>query len=168
MVIPDVAKLSYRNLTSLPLSDMSPNVTQTAYFYMEKYHYQILTDTYKGSLWLFPVAGVTLILCAVRSMIRYHFNGRAHWIIHGISLGMGMALALLGLLDIGPSGMPTDDQIWHAIMLGAHMDMGVGREHLESGQRKPIYTLVKANWAVSLVFLAYLLTTLLTSVSHGR
>lgn len=46
--------------------------------------------------------GCVLILTAFRSMAWYRFTGAGHWIIHANQIVFGIALGLLGLLDIGP------------------------------------------------------------------
>ncbi|KAL1410541.1 hypothetical protein Q8F55_004554 [Vanrija albida] len=58
-------------------------------------------DAASGALWLFPIAGLTLILTAVRSMVRYRFTGKAGYLVHGLPILAGTVLALLGLLGIG-------------------------------------------------------------------
>ncbi|KAK4684398.1 hypothetical protein P7C73_g5782, partial [Tremellales sp. Uapishka_1] len=63
-----------------------------------------------GTLWLFPTAGGVLILCAFRSMIWYHYIGIAHWVIHGTQIALGLAMALLGLLDIGKETVAVTKQ----------------------------------------------------------
>ena len=60
-----------------------------------------LNEAFTGMLWLIPVAGGVLVLCAIRSMLWYRFKGPAHWIIHGPQLLGGVALGFLGFLDMG-------------------------------------------------------------------
>lgn len=164
MTIPPSVQATYANLTAIPLSDLAPAANQTAYFYATKYRHQLLSEAYKGSLWLYPVAGATLILCALRSLIRYHFVGRAQWIVHGITLGMGLALGLLGLLNIGVSSLPADSEIWRTAPLAMELDDLELDDLLEPKNLKPVYRVVAADMGVAVVFLVYLLTTLLTSV----
>ena len=45
--------------------------------------------------------GIVLILCAIRSMLWYRFQGQGHYIIHGFQISAGVFLGLLGLLNIG-------------------------------------------------------------------
>ncbi|CAK9781577.1 unnamed protein product [Cutaneotrichosporon oleaginosum] len=165
MTIPDSAKATYVNLTSIALSDVTPPANNTAYFYATKYRHQLLSEAYRGSLWLYPVAGSILILCACQSLIRYHFVGPMHWINHGITLGMGSGLGLLGFLNIGSSTLPTDYEIWKTAFFAMALDDLELDNLMEPDDLKPVYNLVSVDWAVAIVFLAYLLTTLLTSVS---
>lgn len=108
----------------------------------------IVRTALTGTLWLYPAAGITLILCALRSMTRYHFKGATHWIVHGLQLGFGAALALLGLLDIGSGAVDVD---WDDEM----------RVH------RPVYTVVLNNMGLAVVFVTYTCVVLGSSVSGG-
>ncbi|KAL1410532.1 hypothetical protein Q8F55_004545 [Vanrija albida] len=70
----------------------------------------VVDDAYSGTLWLFPAAGITLILCAARSLTRYHLQGISHRIVHWTQMATGVVLALLGLLDIGDKSLLNSDQ----------------------------------------------------------
>lgn len=99
-------------------------------------------------LWIFPAAGAVLVLCALRSWLRYHFQGPSHYVVHGIQLVFGLALALLGLLCIGNKDM-------YALY-------GDGKS-VESVN--PLYRLVWKNWAVAVVAIVYMSVLLGTKVS---
>jgi hypothetical protein len=167
MTIPAAAQATYANLTAIKLTNLAPGANDTAYFYATKYRHQILAEAYQGSLWLYPVAGGVLVLCALRSLIRYHFAGRAQGIIHGIFVGMGVALGLLGLLNIGAAPLPSDAQIWGTVPVALELDDPEIDDLMRPHNLKPVFRLVEADWGVAVVFLAYLLTTLLTSVSSA-
>ncbi|KLT41477.1 hypothetical protein CC85DRAFT_286387, partial [Cutaneotrichosporon oleaginosum] len=96
----------------------------------------IVRTALTGTLWLFPAAGATLVLCALRSMTRYHFKGATHWVVHGLQLGFGVALGLLGLLNIGSGEVGVE---WTE-----EMDV-----------HRPIYEVVLANMGLAVVFLSY-------------
>ncbi|WOO79960.1 uncharacterized protein LOC62_02G003475 [Vanrija pseudolonga] len=109
---------------------------------------EIANDAAAGMLWIFPAAGAVLVLCALRSWLRYHFQGPSHYVVHGIQLVFGLALALLGLLCIGNKDM-------YALF-------GDGKS-VESVN--PLYRLVWKNWAVAVVALVYMSVLLGTKVS---
>jgi hypothetical protein len=60
-----------------------------------------ISNALSGTLWIFPCAGIVLILAALRSGIWYRITGTDHYIVHGGMIGFGAALSLLGLLAIG-------------------------------------------------------------------
>jgi hypothetical protein len=153
MTIPAAAQATYANLTAIKLTNLAPGANDTAYFYATKYRHQILAEAYQGSLWLYPVAGGVLVLCALRSLIRYHFAGRAQGIIHGIFVGM--------------APLPSDAQIWGTVPVALELDDPEIDDLMRPHNLKPVFRLVEADWGVAVVFLAYLLTTLLTSVSSA-
>ena len=82
----------------------------------------IMVDIFTGILWVLPSAvrlsssrlffdsttgradskGCVLILCALRSMTWYRFTGTSHYLLHVPQVLFGVALCLLGLLDLGP------------------------------------------------------------------
>ncbi len=109
----------------------------------------ILRTALTGTLWLYPAAGITLILCALRSMTRYHFKGATHWVVHGLQLGFGTALALLGMLAIGSSAADVDQDTY---------DIDVHR---------PMYEVVLAKMGLAIVFIAYTCVVLGSSVRRG-
>jgi hypothetical protein len=113
---------------------------------------RISTDVFSGILWLYPVAGTTLILCALRSMMRYHFRGQAHYVIHGAQIAVGIALGLLGLLNIG-SG---------EFFIETHDTQLIG----PNPSSKPIYQVVAMGWAIAIVAIAYTAVTIGTQVSQ--
>ena len=67
-----------------------------------------LSEALSGTLWLFPFAGAALIFAGIRSSIWYRFSGTGHYIMHGGMIVAGVALALLGLLDIGQKRIRID------------------------------------------------------------
>jgi uncharacterized membrane protein YgcG len=109
----------------------------------------ILRTALTGTLWLYPAAGITLILCALRSMTRYHFKGATHWVVHGLQLGFGAALALLGMLAIGSSAADVDPETY------------------EIDVHRPMYDVVLAKMGLAIVFIAYTCVVLGSSVSRG-
>ncbi|WOO79101.1 uncharacterized protein LOC62_02G002637 [Vanrija pseudolonga] len=111
---------------------------------------RISTDVFSGILWLYPVAGATLILCALRSMMRYHFRGQAHYVIHGAQIGVGIALGLLGLLNIGSGEFFIETHDTH--LIGANPNS------------KPIYQVVAMGWAIAIVAIAYTAVTIGTQL----
>jgi hypothetical protein len=56
----------------------------------------ILTSQLSGVVWLYPAAGFVLILCACRSMLRYHFACISNYIVHVTMVAPGVILAVLG------------------------------------------------------------------------
>ena len=62
-----------------------------------------MSDALTGTLWLYPCAGFVLLLCALRSWIWYRLSGTDNLIVHGGMTFFGVALGLLGLLNIGPT-----------------------------------------------------------------
>ncbi|GMK59089.1 hypothetical protein CspeluHIS016_0701040 [Cutaneotrichosporon spelunceum] len=101
----------------------------------------IIGSALKGTMWLYPTAGTTLVLCALRSMTRYHFLGATHWVVHGLQLGVGSALGLLGLLGIGSD----------AVTLNWYDKLNVYR---------PLYKVVLHRVALVVVFVAYSLVVI--------
>lgn len=115
----------------------------------------ILTSQLTGVLWLFPAAGFVLILCALRSMLRYHFAGVSNKIVHGTMMGAGICLALLGLLDIGSKEVKLEE-------LGdAYL------AELKTKYGNPMYKLVGARMSIAIVFIVYTVVTIAITVS-GR
>lgn len=106
-------------------------------------------DLFAGTLWLYPVAGSVLVLCALRSLVRYHFEGRAQWYIHGTQIVVGIALCLVGLLA-------KDDHL-------------SSEEQRLAAAKSPVVTLyypfTVRGYSVLVVFCVYLLVTLFTCVS---
>lgn len=81
-------------------------------------------------------------------MTCYRFRGPAHWIVHGLQLGFGIALSLLGLLDIGSD----------AVLVTQHdNDIILNR---------PMYTVVVQDMGLAVVFIAYTVVVLGSSVSQ--
>ncbi|BEI89868.1 uncharacterized protein CcaverHIS019_0212300 [Cutaneotrichosporon cavernicola] len=97
----------------------------------------IVRSALKRTLWLYPAAGITLILCAMRSMTRYHFKGATHWVVHGLQLSVGTCVALLGLLGLGSGDVKVN---WYKDELQVY---------------RPLYSVVFQNMALAIVFIAY-------------
>lgn len=113
----------------------------------------ILTNQLSGVLWLYPAAGFVLILCACRSMLRYHFAGVSNYVVHGTLVVAGVGLALLGLLDVGSKQVRLFE---------------VGDYYLQdmrASYGNPMYRLVGARMAIAVVFIVYTVVTVLTTVS---
>ncbi len=91
--------------------------------------------------------GITLILCAIRSMLWHRFRGFSHYIIHGMLIMSGVALSLLGCLDIGDQKVIVDSQG-------------------NIASQSPLFALLNAGVPLIPVFLTYLFTMLLSSVSR--
>ncbi|KAL1410489.1 hypothetical protein Q8F55_004502 [Vanrija albida] len=106
---------------------------------------QISTDVFSGILWLYPVAGSTLILCALRSLMRYHFRGQAHYVIHGVQIAVGVALGLLGLLNIGSSNFFVESRTELIAV---------------NPKAKPVFKVVMSGWAIAIIAIAYTGVTL--------
>ncbi|WRT65361.1 uncharacterized protein IL334_002304 [Kwoniella shivajii] len=97
--------------------------------------------TISGVLWLFPTAGIALILASLRSMLWYRYNGIAHYIVHLSWLLLGLILSLLGLLDIGNQNFEIKD----------------GGLDQEFKNTNPMYHLVDARVPLVMVLVIYLI-----------
>ncbi|KAL1409325.1 hypothetical protein Q8F55_003307 [Vanrija albida] len=106
---------------------------------------EITNEAATGMLWIYPAAGVVLVLCALRSWLRYHFQGPSHYVVHGIQFVAGIALALLGLLCIGNKDMYS-----------------LSGEEGSLRDVNPLYRLVWKNWVVAIVALVYMCVLLST------
>lgn len=105
--IPDSAEHIYTEIyatnTTWISDETSRNETrQRADELLTEFTGDIIVDAFTGILWLLPVSGIVLILSALRSMAWYRFTGVAHNLVHVPQIIFGVALGLLGLLDIGP------------------------------------------------------------------
>lgn len=80
--------------------------------------------------------GGFLILATIRSLLWYRFNGPVHWLIHGPQLVGGLALALLGLLDLGSK---TYD-----------VTQGYAYAHVNR-----TYRLLESSWILAVVLIVY-------------
>ncbi len=117
-----------------------------------------LIDLYAGTLWLYPVAGGVLVLCALRSLVRYHFDGRAQWFIHGTQIVGGIGLSLVGLLAKGEKISSEEDRSALAVSLST-----------SDSQTTMFYAnWVMGGWAVLVVCGFYVVVTILTSVSTSH
>jgi hypothetical protein len=61
----------------------------------------ILTTAYSGILWLFPTAGLVLILSSLLFMVRHDHRGNKFRHLEFLHMVAGLALCLLGLLAVG-------------------------------------------------------------------
>jgi hypothetical protein len=118
-------------------------------------------DLYSGTLWLYPVAGGVLVLCALRSLIRYHFDGRAQWFIHGTQILGGIGLALVGLLAKEEKIATEEDRLEMADAMVLGLANNTANHSFYSG-------FVFTGWSVLVVFAFYLVVTILTSVSTSH
>lgn len=104
-------------------------------------------EALEAILWLYPAAvssvddvadekGAVLILCALRSAVRYHFEGRSHYLIHGLWIVTGLAVAVLGVLDIGsPKVIDTHD-----------VATALGQDVQVAPHERPVNVLHGSNW----------------------
>lgn len=82
-------------------------------------------------------------------MTCYKFRPPAHLIVHGLQLAFGVALSLLGLLDIGSQTI--------VILQDTELKLELHR---------PMYRVVVNNLGLMVVFIAYTLVVLGSSVSR--
>lgn len=87
-----------------------------------------------------------LILCALRSLTRYHLQGVSHRIVHWSQLITGVVLALLGLLDLGG---------------GSYVD----KDGKRSDKINAMYRLVDSDGAIAVVACVYTAVNIGTIVS---
>lgn len=80
-------------------------------------------------------------------MIRYRFQGAAHYIIHVGQMVCGVALSLLGLLNIGSE----------SVFQGLSFDLD---PHI-----KPLYKLVETDWALPIIVFCYTIVNVASMVS---
>ncbi|TXT04291.1 hypothetical protein VHUM_04178 [Vanrija humicola] len=144
--------ISLENLVGL--NTTSPNnetIREHAEELLREAARDIANDAATGMLWIYPAAGTVLVLCALRSWLRYHFQGPSHYVVHGIQLVVGLALALLGLLCIGNRDM-----------------YALYADNASVNDVSPMYRLVWKNWAVAVVALVYMSVLLGTKVGSLR
>ncbi|WOO80216.1 uncharacterized protein LOC62_03G003729 [Vanrija pseudolonga] len=108
----------------------------------------VFSDALRSVLWLFPAAGLVLIFCAIRSMLRYRFAGIAEVLLHWALFVVGIAVALLGLLDLGSK----------SVTLLADGDT------LKPVYHNALYRLVDVHCALVVIFVVYSILTLMTPV----
>ncbi|ORY31965.1 bacterial low temperature requirement A protein-domain-containing protein [Naematelia encephala] len=96
-----------------------------------------LDEALSGVLWLFPTAGAVLILIAVRSLSWHTSNTFANWVTHTLQITTGIALGLLGILDIG----------------GRDVDVLASKSDLEG--TNALYHILQKKWPLSIIVLAY-------------
>lgn len=109
----------------------------------------VFSDALASVLWLFPAAGLVLIFCSIRSMLRYRFAGIAEVLLHWVIFVAGIALALLGLLDQGSKSVT----------------LLVDGDTLKPVYHNPLYRLVDVRCALVVIFVVYSVLTLMTPVS---
>lgn len=81
----------------------------------------------------------------------------AHYLIHGLWVVAGLALALLGLLDIGtPDVLDTHN-------IQAAFDGDVEAAH----HQRPVNILLGNNWLIAVVMVVYTMVNIATVVSCG-
>ncbi|KAL1408140.1 hypothetical protein Q8F55_004943 [Vanrija albida] len=151
----EATKETYNFIQELTITDVTnssiPLAAEEGFWRMVG---EVADDAFSGVRWLFPVAGGVLILCAVRSAIRYNFVGVANPVIHGGWMIAGLALGLLGLLDLGDkrymlySGQPKFELIINPNM-------------------NPMYKLINSHMAIAVVFLVYTAVTVFTYAFLG-
>lgn len=115
---------------------------------LQTYIVSLLNAALSGVWWLFPSSGISLLLTAARSGIRYRFTGAPHYIVHSLYTGVGIALSLLGLLVLGSLGMDYTTASERALA--------------------PMAVLVLDGWALVIVFAGYGVVVLGTTVSVSR
>lgn len=123
-------------------------------------------EAFLGVLWIYPAAvsklimlatdsqGTVLILCAIRSIVRYRFEGFAHYIIHGLWVVTGFALALLGLVDMGAPDLMSSNNPDAA---------AEGQLTMPANERKA-NILLGNNWLIAIVVIIYTAVNAVTLV----
>ncbi|KAL1412100.1 hypothetical protein Q8F55_003099 [Vanrija albida] len=110
----------------------------------------VFSDALASTLWLFPAAGLVLIFCAFRSMLRYQFAGLAEVLLHYVLVVVGIGLALLGLLDRGSKTVT--------------LNVDVDGDSLEPVYHNALYRLVDSRLALVVIFVVYTILTLKTPI----
>lgn len=97
------------SVRALPLPDTELTILTISRALLSK----LLHDIHLGCLGT-DLQGCVLVLCALRSMTWYRFNGPRHYLLHLPQILLGIALSMLGFLDLGPKkfdlrGLDRDD-----------------------------------------------------------
>lgn len=114
----------------------------------------LYSDTYTGVAVLFSLAGLLLCLCALRSLLRHYYSGWSSLMWpHCAQIGLGLALALLLLLDGGMAN-PNKGDYWNAEPPRFDMDWY---------EASRLFQLSAAGWSSAIVFLVYVAAASITA-----
>lgn len=105
-------------------------------------------DLYTSIHLLYPFAGMVLIACALRSLLRYR-QWTTHAWAHALQVALGLGLALLWLLDLGAENPQLD--AWQR---------DISRDSLEARyvtewKFTPTFDLAKSGWSSWIVLGVY-------------
>lgn len=90
-------------------------------------------------------------------MLRYRFNGVAHWIVHGFQMAAGVLLSLLAILDAGSHTYVSKEGAEHLVTL----------DKFEYGHFTPIYKLADNVGVIPIIFGVYTAVAMGTTVSYS-